>query len=67
MQDLATLVESIPSSYVTVAGGVNMNSIDEYVALHPEVIIAGGSLYNSQDIRRAVIEMKGHLDYDSTK
>ena len=67
LQDLATLVESIPSSYVTVAGGVNMNSIDEYVALHPKVIIAGGSLYNSQDIRRAVIEMKGHLDYDSTK
>lgn len=67
LQDLATLLEVIPSSCATVAGGVNMNSIDEYVALQPEVIIAGGALYNAQDIRRAVIEMKGHLDCDSTK
>lgn len=61
LKDLETLVQAVPNEMAVVAGGVNLNTIDEYVALSPITIISGGALYNAKDIRNAVLEMKGHL------
>lgn len=64
LKDLEILVSAIDNERAVVAGGVNLNTIDDYVAYTPITIISGGALYNADDIRRAVIEMKGHLRHD---
>lgn len=61
LEDLTILVKSINSRQAAVAGGVKFNTINSYVELNPEIIIAGGALYNTPDIRKAVEKMKGHL------
>lgn len=61
LEDLTILVKSINSRQAAVAGGVKFNTINSYVELNPEIIIAGGALYNAPDIRKAVEKMKGHL------
>lgn len=56
--DLKELVSAIPAKHAAVAGGVNLQTISDYCHLNPEIIIAGGALYNAPDIREAVILMK---------
>lgn len=60
-KDLQELISTVDHSLTAVAGGLNLDTIDSYVTLSPEIIIAGSSLYNSKDICQAVIEMKAHL------
>ncbi|MBY4797663.1 orotidine 5'-phosphate decarboxylase [Collinsella sp. AGMB00827] len=59
--DLQQLVGAIDSKMSAVAGGVSMDTVADYVALEPGIVIAGGSLYNAVDVRSAVIEMKEEL------
>lgn len=61
LDDLRKLVKAIPAENIAVAGGVNMDNIKDYVAENPAIIIAGGALYNADDIRQAVIDMKAEL------
>ena len=61
LKDLEELVQAVESSKSAVAGGVKLDTIDAYAALDPEIIIAGGALYNAENIRRAAIDMKGHI------
>ncbi len=61
LKDLKELVDAIDPKRTAVAGGVKLTTIEEYTALNPEIIIAGGALYNAENIRQATIEMKGHL------
>lgn len=61
LRDLKELVAVADHSMTAVAGGINLKTIDSYVNLSPEIIIAGSSLYNSGNIRQAVIDMKAHL------
>ena len=58
LKDLQEIVGAIDSSKAGVAGGVKLSTVDQYKALKPGIIIAGGALYNAPDIRKAVIEMK---------
>lgn len=58
LNDLRELITAIPNNQAAVAGGVKLATIKEYTAEEPEIIIAGGSLYNALDIRKAVVEMK---------
>lgn len=58
LKDLKELISVIPRNKAAVAGGVKISTIQEYIAEEPEIIIAGGALYNASDIRKAVIEMK---------
>lgn len=58
LNDLRELITVIHGNQVAVAGGVKLNTIQDYTAEKPEIIIAGGALYNAPDIRKAVIEMK---------
>lgn len=59
LKDLEELVQAIPCQNTAVAGGVKQSTAKDYVALNPEIIIAGGALYNAKDIRQAVLDMKG--------
>jgi len=61
LKDLTELVSAIDPAKAGVAGGVKMATIDQYKALKPGIIIAGGALYNASDIRQAVIEMEGAI------
>ena len=61
LKDLTELVSAIDPARAGVAGGVKMATIDQYKALKPGIIIAGGALYNAPDIRQAVIEMEGAI------
>lgn len=56
--DLRELVKAVPRGKTAVAGGVNMETISGYVLEQPEIIIAGSALYQAEDIRQAVIDMK---------
>lgn len=61
LQDLIVLSNAIDSNKLAVAGGVKINTIDDYVVYKPNIIIAGGALYNAENIRKACLDMKGHL------
>lgn len=61
LKDLEELVNAVGTKKTAVAGGVNFATITEYTALNPEIIIAGGALYNAENIRQASMEMKGYL------
>ncbi len=58
LNDLRELASAVPRNQIAVAGGVKMTTIQEYIAEEPEIIIAGGALYNAPDIRQAVVAMK---------
>ena len=58
LRDLTELVSAIDPGKAAVAGGVKLETLDSYKALAPGIIIAGSALYNAEDIRAAVLEMK---------
>lgn len=61
LDDLKELVSAVPKSMCVVAGGVKMETLNQYIAEQPEIIIAGGALTNAPDIRKATIEMKNRM------
>lgn len=61
LHDLEELSAAVPHTHTAVAGGIKLSTIEAYVRLQPEILIAGGALYMQKDIRGAVIEMKGYL------
>ena len=61
LHDLEELSAAVPHTQTAVAGGIKLSTIEAYVRLQPEILIAGGALYMQKDIRGAVIEMKGYL------
>jgi 3-hexulose-6-phosphate synthase len=58
LDDLKELVSAIPPERAAVAGGISLSSLDKYVALKPDIVIAGSSLLKAPDMRAAVVEMK---------
>ncbi len=61
LKDLRELMTAVPKNRTAVAGGVTLSTIREYIAEAPEIIIAGGALYHTPDIRKAVLEMKEEM------
>ena len=59
--DLVELMEVVPPEMCAAAGGINLETVGRYAALHPAIIIAGGALYNAPDVRQAVLEMKEEM------
>lgn len=59
--DLKQLIDAIEPAKAAVAGGINLQTLDSYIVCRPEIIVAGSALYNASDIRKAVIDMKGHF------
>lgn len=62
LSDLRELVKAVPASVCAVAGGVKLETLEDYVNERPEIIIAGGALAGAADIRKAVLEMKQKMD-----
>jgi len=62
--DLERLTKVIDPVLISVAGGIKYDTVNDYVALKPGIIIAGSALYNAADIRNAVIRMKEHFNYE---
>ena len=61
-RDLQELISVVPSSMCAVAGGVSLDTVADYAALKPGIIIAGKALYNAPDVREAVLEMKAIIE-----
>ncbi|MBO7710556.1 MAG: orotidine 5'-phosphate decarboxylase [Lachnospiraceae bacterium] len=60
-KDLKELLEVIPAEMCAAAGGIRQDTVSDYAALHPGIIIAGGALCQAPDVRKAVIEMKAKI------
>lgn len=58
LADLRELIASVGTSCAAVAGGVNLDSLPDYAAENPAVIIAGSALYKAKNVRAAVLKMK---------
>lgn len=61
LADLRELTNAVGCERAAVAGGVNLQTLPDYVAENPEIIIAGGALYNAADVRAAVLQMKEEM------
>ena len=61
LSDLKELILAVEPDRCAVAGGIRMETLSDYTALNPGIIIAGSALYQAPDIRSAVIEMKKGL------
>lgn len=58
LSDLRELTKAVDNTRTAVAGGVNLGTLPDYVAEKPEIIIAGSALYNAENVREAVLQMK---------
>lgn len=56
--DLKELMEAVPADMCAAAGGIDRDTVADYAALRPAIIIAGSALYNAPDMRAAALEMK---------
>ena len=49
LEKLAEMKQCAKHSEVSVAGGINLNTIEEYKKLAPEVVIVGGGINHADD------------------
>jgi len=49
IEDLKVVKENVTKSLVSVAGGINSETIHQYVALEPDVIIVGSGITNAEN------------------
>lgn len=49
LDDLKVMKEHAKKSLVAVAGGINSKTIEQYVALKPDIIICGGAIAHADD------------------
>ncbi len=62
LEDLRELVRAVGPERAAVAGGVTLQTLPDYTAENPEIIIAGSALYKANDVRAAVLQMKEVLN-----
>lgn len=58
LAELAAIVPVVKKGITAVAGGINLNTIEETKRIGPGVVVAGGFLNKAPDLRAAVLEMK---------
>lgn len=49
LQDLKELRRYVKRTQIAVAGGINSKTISKYIALHPDIVIVGSGILNSDD------------------
>lgn len=49
LKDLAILKQAVSSASIAVAGGITLQTLDEYLALSPDIIIIGGGIIKQKD------------------
>lgn len=59
--DLRELVRAIPPCRAAAAGGINLQTLDVYLAEKPAVIIMGGALCGAPNVREAALEAKRRI------
>lgn len=61
LADLRELTAAVGPECAAVAGGINLQTLPDYAAENPAVIIAGSALYKAHDVRAAVLRMKEEM------
>lgn len=63
LADLRAVKKYAEKSVIAVAGGINLKTIDEYMEYEPDIIIIGGGILHSSDIRKEAknLYQKVHL------
>lgn len=49
LKDLAILKQAVTSASLAVAGGITLQTLDEYLALSPDIVIVGGGIIKQTD------------------
>ena len=62
LEDLKELKQYAKAVQVAVAGGINAETIGDYVALDPDIVIVGSGILKADDPVAAVKEMKAALN-----
>lgn len=62
LEDLKELKQYAKAVQVAVAGGINAETIGDYVALDPDIVIAGSGILKADDPVAAAKEMKAALN-----
>lgn len=57
IEKLVTIANSIDSSKLAVAGGINKKTISTILKFKPKIIVVGSAIYNADDPREAIKEL----------
>jgi len=49
LEDLRTVRSSCPDAVISVAGGINADSVEEYLKYLPDIVISGGGIVKAED------------------
>lgn len=61
LDDLAALVSAVPPQHAAAAGGICGETLAQYLAKQPAIVVMGGSLCSAPDVRAAVIDMQERI------
>ena len=61
LKDLTELVRAVGGARSAVAGGIRPDTVRQYAALDPAIVISGGALCGAPELRSAVLAMKAAM------
>ncbi|WP_195854135.1 3-hexulose-6-phosphate synthase [Aerococcus tenax] len=61
LEDLKELKKYVKNAKIAVAGGINIDTINDYVALDPDIIIVGGGILHSDNPSETAKKLKNNL------
>lgn len=61
LDDLREMRSCVTSAAISVAGGINAETIDEYLKYRPEIIVVGGGISKAKDPAAATKELSEHI------
>ncbi|MGF0034587.1 3-hexulose-6-phosphate synthase [Bariatricus sp. SGI.154] len=62
LDDLKEMRSCVKHTAIAVAGGVNVQTIDDYLAYEPEIIIVGGGIAHAEDPVAVARELASHIE-----
>lgn len=57
LNDLRIVRENCPDAVISVAGGIGVSTLDDYLAYRPDIIISGGGILRTKDPVKAAEEL----------
>lgn len=61
LDDLTTLVSAVAPQHAAAAGGINGETLEQYLAKQPAIVVMGGALCSATDVRAAVMDMQERI------